>query len=125
MYPDLRNLAAFWQPVEEGDIIMAMSDGVYDNLDPQIQGLQPHDFDLNYNSWDNVPQTMLYHLKQRYLVRFVEDLIGKMPLVTPSFLQHRIIEYCINISSVSRYLFILSFSLFFAFFTQFSKKGNT
>eukprot|EP00324_Dicrateria_rotunda_P004055 CAMPEP_0206160284 /NCGR_PEP_ID=MMETSP1474-20131121/6625_1 /ASSEMBLY_ACC=CAM_ASM_001110 /TAXON_ID=97495 /ORGANISM="Imantonia sp., Strain RCC918" /LENGTH=278 /DNA_ID=CAMNT_0053561533 /DNA_START=454 /DNA_END=1287 /DNA_ORIENTATION=+ len=51
VWPDLRNLAAFWTTVEEGDIIASMSDGVHDNLDPQIQGLSPSDFGYPQENW--------------------------------------------------------------------------
>jgi serine/threonine protein phosphatase PrpC len=34
--PDLRNLDLYFQPCNEGDIIFLVSDGVHDNLDPQV-----------------------------------------------------------------------------------------
>jgi len=36
--PDLRNLRALFWPCEEGDLILVTSDGVHDNLDPEVLG---------------------------------------------------------------------------------------
>ena len=70
VWPDDRNIAAFWVPVEEGDIIAVMSDGVHDNLDPQIQGLSPCDFDLQYTDWESMPASYTAELKKISLSLF-------------------------------------------------------
>jgi hypothetical protein len=41
--PDLRNLSVYFRNVDEGDVLILTSDGVYDNLDPQSLGLTPED----------------------------------------------------------------------------------
>ncbi len=35
--PDLRNLVLYYQPLAENDLVFAVSDGVHDNLDPQVR----------------------------------------------------------------------------------------
>ena len=34
--PDLRNLCCYYHPCEPGDLLIIVSDGVYDNLDPEV-----------------------------------------------------------------------------------------
>ncbi len=41
-HPDLRNLALFHLPIEEGDTLVVVSDGVHDNFDPSLIGLMPN-----------------------------------------------------------------------------------
>ena len=59
--PDLRNLFVNYYPCEEGDIVILVSDGIYNNLDPKHQGINPKDFGLtakpnnNNNNNNNVP----------------------------------------------------------------------
>ena len=45
-----------YQAVDEGDIIIVMSDGVHDNLDPQTLGLSPRDFDIDNDRWEASPE---------------------------------------------------------------------
>lgn len=37
--PDLRNLGSYFWPLSRGDIVLAVSDGVYDNADPECLGM--------------------------------------------------------------------------------------
>jgi len=58
--PDLRNLRLFWKICSPSDLIFVTSDGVYDNLDPQQQGLDPEDLGLSqYESWDDIDGVLL------------------------------------------------------------------
>ena len=34
--PDLRNLGCYYSECDENDLLLLMSDGVYDNLDPEV-----------------------------------------------------------------------------------------
>lgn len=38
LYPDLRNLTVYFLEAQKGDILLPMSDGIHDNLDPQYAG---------------------------------------------------------------------------------------
>jgi serine/threonine protein phosphatase PrpC len=44
--PDLRNLSVYSAICDDNDIILMVSDGVHDNLDPQYAGKTPSEFDL-------------------------------------------------------------------------------
>jgi len=49
--PDLRNLDLYFHPCSKGDIILVLSDGVHDNLDPQQLGKLPKDFQIDAQTW--------------------------------------------------------------------------
>eukprot|EP00012_Vannella_robusta_P010305 CAMPEP_0206206828 /NCGR_PEP_ID=MMETSP0166-20121206/15219_1 /ASSEMBLY_ACC=CAM_ASM_000260 /TAXON_ID=95228 /ORGANISM="Vannella robusta, Strain DIVA3 518/3/11/1/6" /LENGTH=716 /DNA_ID=CAMNT_0053627455 /DNA_START=955 /DNA_END=3105 /DNA_ORIENTATION=+ len=51
--PDLRNLELFCFPCRENDILIVCSDGVFDNLDPQPQGILPRDLGINVDDWED------------------------------------------------------------------------
>lgn len=101
LLPDTRNLAAFWIPVQKGDIIASMSDGVHDNLDPQLQGLSPSDFDAPYDSWENAPDEWVVAVKQSYLRHFTRWLIRDIPF-TPNHIKDTLINHCIKNTTKSR-----------------------
>uniref|UniRef100_A0A6B2L0J8 Cyclic nucleotide-binding domain-containing protein n=1 Tax=Arcella intermedia TaxID=1963864 RepID=A0A6B2L0J8_9EUKA len=85
-HPDLRNLAAFFEYVEEDDFILLMTDGVYDNLDPQSLGIPIEETGLKTNlkgsDWSlfaDVDDEQLLHdieeYKTKYMVDTVRDLV--------------------------------------------------
>eukprot|EP01094_Clydonella_sp_ATCC50884_P011330 TRINITY_DN21127_c0_g1_i1.p1 TRINITY_DN21127_c0_g1~~TRINITY_DN21127_c0_g1_i1.p1 ORF type:complete len:754 (+),score=257.55 TRINITY_DN21127_c0_g1_i1:278-2539(+) len=49
--PDLRNLSLYYTDLQRDDIVVIVSDGVHDNLDPQILGVDPKDVGLSIASW--------------------------------------------------------------------------
>ncbi|KAL6045894.1 TipA [Balamuthia mandrillaris] len=50
--PDLRNLGLYFVPCQQDDVIFLVSDGIYDNFDPQHHGLLPVDLGLRGSTWD-------------------------------------------------------------------------
>ncbi|EGC32458.1 hypothetical protein DICPUDRAFT_49599 [Dictyostelium purpureum] len=54
--PDLRNLSVFYRFCDEDDLILLLSDGVHDNLDPQQLGIKPTDLGIDSESWDKAGQ---------------------------------------------------------------------
>ncbi|GAM21594.1 hypothetical protein SAMD00019534_047690 [Acytostelium subglobosum LB1] len=56
--PDLRNLAVFHKFCDQDDVILLLSDGVHDNLDPQQLGLSPRDLGVDCDSWDIAGQKL-------------------------------------------------------------------
>lgn len=53
--PDLRNFGIWSADVKPGDFVFACSDGIHDNLDPQMLGLLPADFGYpDYATWKDV-----------------------------------------------------------------------
>jgi len=53
--PDLRNVTVYYTFCEENDLILVLSDGVHDNLDPHVLGKLPKDASQQYAhipTWD-------------------------------------------------------------------------
>ena len=50
--PDLRNLNLYYAVISEGDTIVIVSDGIHDNLDPQLRGKSPRDLGLDADDWE-------------------------------------------------------------------------
>lgn len=91
--PDLRNLFLYFRQCEvcvdygyrihffqENDVILIISDGVHDNLDPQTLGKFPADAGpeyAKYKDWKDFPsESELERAKTEYMMRFlVNDLI--------------------------------------------------
>jgi serine/threonine protein phosphatase PrpC len=48
---DLRNLSLSVTLADEGDVILLLSDGVHDNLDPQMLGVSPSELGLDAKDW--------------------------------------------------------------------------
>lgn len=55
--PDLRNLDVGFCVLNSGDFIMLLSDGIHDNLDPELLGHNPRSLGLNVDSWDAIPKS--------------------------------------------------------------------
>jgi hypothetical protein len=76
--PDLRNFGVFLQVCEEGDIIMVMSDGVHDNLDPQHFGKTPKDLGLTDSdevSWHDLPYDKVDEVKEKWREQLLREKI--------------------------------------------------
>lgn len=53
--PDLGNLTIHVTPCSKGDMLVLVSDGVHDNLDPETLNLDPQQAGLDYAEWGEVP----------------------------------------------------------------------
>jgi len=62
----------------QGDIILLVSDGVYDNFDPQHMGLTPRDVDslFEYDDWHVVPANIAEGLKTHFIVQRLEKMFN-------------------------------------------------
>ena len=70
--PDLRNLYLQSTKCTPGDILLLVTDGVYDNLDPMYQGVSPRDCGLDADTWDDSNE--LHHIvRSTYLKNFIRD----------------------------------------------------
>lgn len=77
--PDLRNLALYQQTMEEGDILMIVSDGVHDNLDPQALGVQPQELLMEAGDWLDVPDEDCQDAKSKFRLRLLSILLVRTP----------------------------------------------
>lgn len=55
---------------------MVMSDGVYDNLDPQFKGILPSELGNAAQSWDEISAEDAQKLKSQYCISMLEDIIN-------------------------------------------------
>ena len=75
--PDFRNLSYHFCLLDEGDFIIAVSDGVHDNLDPEILKLCPDDLgvEVEGNLWKNIPDTQKNQVKRNFKEHQLKNII--------------------------------------------------
>ncbi|KAH3767128.1 cyclophilin B [Pelomyxa schiedti] len=107
--PDLRNLSFFYTTFDKGDLLICMSDGVHDNIDPASLGIEPSALctTLGPTTWDTLASTnpqMFTQLREQFMTRKLCELVcggGGHPGPTEGIVQ-RIIQHCINLTAGSR-----------------------
>lgn len=117
--PDLRNLCIHYQLCEEGDLILLLSDGVHDNLDPQTLGKLPKDIGPEWehiSDWNSFSSDEeIQKAKTQYMLKLLaNDLIlgreeqknlrmkvfsvtsseNEFPF-SPSYISNRILRHCL------------------------------
>lgn len=100
-WPDLRNLRLYFAPCEVGDMIVIMSDGVHDNLDPQTLGKIPADLHLPNKNWEELAHDNLLKIKAEYMRNTLKDIIFTDD-PTPSQVTERLIAHCLEVTRKSR-----------------------
>lgn len=102
-WPDLRNLRLYYTPCNEGDIIVIMSDGIHDNLDPQTLGKVPQELSLPNKTWDELSHDALLDSKASYMRTLLRDLIfPEGEGVSPTQITQRLITHCVEVTRRSR-----------------------
>ena len=104
--PDLRNLMSYYTLLDEGDIVVTVSDGVHDNLDPQLRGLSPIVFGLNAETWAEAEKSFpekTNEVKSTYLIDLLSGTINstKKP-ITPHLITTTLIQLSIHTTKPSR-----------------------
>jgi hypothetical protein len=101
--PDLRNFELGFFPCDAGDIIIIVSDGVHDNLDPQSLGKPPNALGINASSWDEVDLQESEVLKNKFRINLLKSLVGpSMPGgLSPSSIVETLLAYCQEINSAA------------------------
>eukprot|EP01121_Diplochlamys_sp_Union-15-3_P007951 TRINITY_DN2068_c0_g1_i1.p1 TRINITY_DN2068_c0_g1~~TRINITY_DN2068_c0_g1_i1.p1 ORF type:complete len:405 (+),score=66.34 TRINITY_DN2068_c0_g1_i1:92-1306(+) len=104
--PDLRNLSLLSFPLEEDDLVLVVSDGVHDNLDPQTLGKTPRDFGIENDNWKHVDQKLASDIKQKYecdtLSKIIEDSYNDDGSVTLEQVTQHLIKYCLETTENGR-----------------------
>jgi len=111
--PDLRNFSIFFTTCEVEDIIMVMSDGVHDNLDPQTLGKTPFDLNLTESketSWSDLPIEQIDSVKEKYREDRLRDMImdcgktedNQWQSPSPEDIMKKVIDYCVTLTKSSR-----------------------
>lgn len=75
---DLRNLALFYVPCKKGDIVLLLSDGVYDNLDPQQLGVPTADVGVGAPSWEEASAEEAERAKDAYRCTLIANKIREV-----------------------------------------------
>mmetsp|Transcript_4681 Transcript_4681/g.16466 ORF Transcript_4681/g.16466 Transcript_4681/m.16466 type:complete len:882 (+) Transcript_4681:111-2756(+) len=107
--PDLRNLDLRCELIDEGDIIIAVSDGVHDNLDPSMLGWTPSELHLPGSTWDEIAPEAAEAAKSKFREQRLANLVhtagtpdactGHVPLVD---MCNALVEYCMATTEKSR-----------------------
>jgi len=102
--PDLRNLFVASATVRQGDLILVVSDGMHDNLDPELLGKFPSDLDESIDegtSWKELPAPLMARIKTRYREDTLASLINHT-LTTPQDICQALVEYSRKVTYASR-----------------------
>jgi hypothetical protein len=121
--PDLRNLIVYYEPCNQDDVIIMVSDGVHDNLDPQQLGKTPHDLgiSLKENSWkyiEKLKSEKVYEesekMKTQYSLKFLNMLLSgdqKLGMLVamatndvkvPAAIVNKLLDHCVKLTKSSR-----------------------
>jgi len=122
--PDLRNLSIFVSLCEDSDLLVLCSDGIHDNLDPEILGLQPEQVPAMIppgavprelqaalseiepsSNWDQIPQVLAHVLKTTYAEqRLASEVMrpGEAWPVPVDLAGRRLIEHALNAAAATR-----------------------
>eukprot|EP00005_Dracoamoeba_jomungandri_P000321 CAMPEP_0174257412 /NCGR_PEP_ID=MMETSP0439-20130205/6548_1 /TAXON_ID=0 /ORGANISM="Stereomyxa ramosa, Strain Chinc5" /LENGTH=1170 /DNA_ID=CAMNT_0015340483 /DNA_START=326 /DNA_END=3838 /DNA_ORIENTATION=- len=78
--PDLRNLRSLFTPCNQGDIVIVVSDGIHDNIDPEKMGVTPDQIDSKYSSsWDSLELATKLELKNRFTMDLFHHIFFNKP----------------------------------------------
>jgi len=97
--PDLRNIDLYFEMCEEGDLILLLSDGVHDNLDPQFLGKLPSEFNIHTQTWKEAEllyPDLLDSTKTSYRNKMIEDIIDRIDQKNPDTVPIELCKYLMN-----------------------------
>ncbi len=99
----LSNWMAHFCAVEEGDYIICMSDGVHDNLDPEVLRISPRVLGLSEASWRDVPPECAAIAKKSFREIRLAQILGLRilqphPPLSPSLITSKILDYAHKIT---------------------------
>jgi len=116
--PDFRNKAFHFTPCKEGDFIIIVSDGVYDNFDPEHLGYAPGQLEAkgftsddkeflkllsSFNDWSELPNELCMKAKEDYLCQTLENMIRKQgDNLTPTIITQMCLKQAWNTTEPSR-----------------------
>ena len=100
---DIRNLSIGSVLVQEGDMIIALSDGVHDNFDPQACGISPRELGMEADTWEQAPYDLALQAKTTFMEQRIMENLRSLPTsFTPEHVVARLIETSETITSPSR-----------------------
>lgn len=114
--PDLRNLQSYFWPMRRNDILMLVSDGIHDNLDPESFGKSPVEIAPNFTanlqphlaaicskakSWDDLDQDDTEKVKSGWMLSRLHSIIKAKEMNAKS-VANTLIDYAMTTTSPSR-----------------------
>jgi hypothetical protein len=99
--PDLRNFKVDYYSLQTNDLLILASDGVHDNLDPQMLGKRPRDLQLDAKSWAELPPKEGYEAKTCFQETKLAELINGCSR-TPKDVCDTIAQYCDRVTAAGR-----------------------
>lgn len=114
--PDLRNLQSYFWPVKRNDLLMLVSDGVHDNLDPESFGKHPKDIASDFTDprlsalaagipdWDDADQDTTEKLKSSWMLQKLHGIIKSTAKdgLTAKQVSNTLCDYVMQTTSPSR-----------------------
>lgn len=121
--PDLGNVMVYYKECEEGDLIMILSDGVHDNLDPQVLGKTPKECGAppDVVEWTDFKSVLdAQNAKAEFMKKFftnelilggedddklrskVFSQVQSTEPLSPSNITARIMKHCLNVTAKGR-----------------------
>lgn len=70
------NLTGYFCPLDEGDFIICMTDGVHDNLDPETLRISPLKLGLNSESWKDVSPEEALAVRRKFRETRISQILG-------------------------------------------------
>eukprot|EP01089_Gocevia_fonbrunei_P000235 TRINITY_DN1023_c0_g2_i2.p1 TRINITY_DN1023_c0_g2~~TRINITY_DN1023_c0_g2_i2.p1 ORF type:complete len:498 (+),score=74.96 TRINITY_DN1023_c0_g2_i2:373-1866(+) len=106
---DLRNLALYFVPCHADDLIILVSDGVHDNLDPQTLGIPPSDVGMAFDNWvdaEKADALKTDEIKNHFRAQFMRALIksggGTFPTLMPENVTGILVDHSTQLTMSSR-----------------------
>lgn len=107
--PDLRNLQVFYKLCDPEDLILLLSDGVHDNLDPQQLGIKPNELGIDEESWDKAAISFPIdseNAKNEYRKRWLNQHFcsdqNTLNQLEPTFISNTLLKHCLDTTQSSR-----------------------
>eukprot|EP01126_Amoeba_proteus_P006652 TRINITY_DN12320_c0_g1_i4.p1 TRINITY_DN12320_c0_g1~~TRINITY_DN12320_c0_g1_i4.p1 ORF type:complete len:265 (-),score=62.99 TRINITY_DN12320_c0_g1_i4:227-1021(-) len=105
--PDLRNFHCWFQELLEGDIVLICSDGIHDNLDPEVHGMKPPELGLDFDDWNNVDDEILASTKSQFASKLLSRLYKQVKkqndgFMTMEMLSEAIVQYCFDQTQLAK-----------------------
>lgn len=103
------NLTGYFCPLDEGDFVICMTDGVHDNLDPETLKISPHKLGLNSESWKDVSPEEAHAVRRSFRETRISQILGLQMMsqyepktFSPIEITTRILDYVQRITEMLR-----------------------
>jgi hypothetical protein len=97
---------AYLAPLNDGDIMIAMTDGIHDNLGPATLKISPRYFGFTYDDWQDLEDdepVQTREVKRQFRQRRLEQLLGAYSeQVSTQAVVERILDYTVQITGPLR-----------------------